>query len=311
MSRVFQPIGQAVLLHRGAVAARVGTVGAALRELRVAGAHLTEPTPDDLVPSRSNGLVLAPWPNRVRDARWTWRDTVQRLDVSEPEHGNALHGLLRFTAYEVRERSDASVTLAAMIYPQHGWPFLVETWVRYRLLDDGVEVTHGARNHSAEPAPFATGAHPFLRVGTASVADLRLVVPASRYVAVDERMNPTGLLPVDGTPADLRDGPRVGDLRLDTAYGEIAYTDVADGRGTAATLIAPGGARTILRQDVDWGWVQVYTTDAFRGPDGPVDAVAVEPMTAPPDALNSGIGLRWLDQGESWEGGWELRRVEP
>jgi aldose 1-epimerase len=307
---VIQPIGQPIPLHRGAVEARVGTVAATLRSLTVGGAHLTHPTPDDRVPGSSNGTVLAPWPNRVRDARWTHEGRVQQLDINEVERGNALHGLLRFTEYTVRDRADDAVTLAATIYPQHGWPFLVETWVRYRLLEDGVEVVHGAVNHSATPAPYATGTHPFLRVGDAPIADLTLTVPAARYVVVDDRLNPTGFEPVDGTPFDLRNGPAVGGLALDTAYGEIAFTDVVDGRGTSAVLAAPDGARTILRQDVDWGWAQVYTTHEFAGVDGPEDAVAVEPMTAPPDALNSGEGLHWIQPGQSWEGGWELRRVE-
>ena len=308
---MIQPIGEPLALRRGAVEARIGTVAATLRSLTVDGAHLTQPTPDDREPASSNGIVLAPWPNRVKDARWTWRDAVQQLDVTEPERENALHGLLRFTDYTVRERSDEAVTLAAVIYPQHGWPFLVETWVRYALLDDGIEVTHGATNHSTDPAPYGTGTHPFLRVGDAAIADLELVVPAARYVEVDERLNPIGLARVDGTPSDLRDGPRVGGLDLDTAYGELAFTDVVDGRGTSATLIAPDGSRTILRQDVDWGWVQVYTTHEFHDASGDIDAVAVEPMTAPPDAFNSGTGVRWIGSGESWEGGWELRRSEP
>lgn len=304
------PSGTSVVLRRGSVEARLGTVAATLRSLTVGGAHLVQPTPDELPPASSNGIVLAPWPNRVRDARWTWRDQAQQLDITEVDRRNALHGLLQFAEYEIRDRAEDRVTLAATIYPQHGWPFVVETWVRYRLLDDGLEAVHGAVNHSAEPAPYATGTHPFLRVGDAPIAELRLTVPAARYVAVDDRLNPTGLVPVDGTAADLRGGPRVGDLDLDTAYGELAFTDVVDGRGTSATLIAPDGARTILRQNTAWGWVQVYTTHEYASPEGPIDAVAVEPMTAPPDALNSGTDLIWIGPGQSWEGAWELRRSE-
>jgi aldose 1-epimerase len=307
---VIQPVGEPLFLRRGAVEARIGTVAAALRSLTVGGADLTQPTPDDRPPASSNGIVLSPWPNRVRDARWTWNGRPQQLDITEVDRGNALHGLLQFTEYEVRDRADDQVTLAATIYPQHGWPFVLETWVRYRLLDDGLEVTHGAVNHSADPAPYATGTHPFLRVGDAPIADLRITVPAARYLAVDDRLNPTGLPPVDGTAFDLRGAPRVGDLALDTAYGELTLTDIAGGRGTSATLVAPDGARTILRQDVAWGWAQVYTTHQYASPDGPIDAVAVEPMTAPPDALNSGTDLIWIAPGETWEGGWELRRAE-
>ena len=30
-------------------------------------------------------------------------------------------------------------------------------------------------------------------------------------------------------------------------------------------------------------------------------------MTAPPDALNSGTDLIWLEPGESWSGSWGVR----
>jgi aldose 1-epimerase len=38
--------------------------------------------------------------------------------------------------------------------------------------------------------------------------------------------------------------------------------------------------------------------------------VAVEPMTCPPDALNSGTDLITLAPGESWTGSWGLRPIQ-
>ena len=35
-------------------------------------------------------------------------------------------------------------------------------------------------------------------------------------------------------------------------------------------------------------------------------AVAIEPMTAPADALNSGVGLRRLNPGETWTLEWGI-----
>src|SRR5699024_1712219 len=97
-------------------------------------------------PSHGHGIVLAPWPNRVRDARWTHDGVTRQLDVTDPSRGTAIHGLLRNTAYRVGARSDDSVTLAATIHPQRGWPFLLRTTVRYTLADDGLTVTHTADN---------------------------------------------------------------------------------------------------------------------------------------------------------------------
>lgn len=295
-----------ILLESDGVRAEIDTVAASLRSLTVHGSQLTEPRIGDGLPPFCNGIVLAPWPNRVRAARWTLDGETQQLDITEPARGGALHGLLQFTDYEVFSRAEGTVTLGAFIAPQHGWPFPIETSVTYTLTGDGIRVTHAATNAGDRRAPYAVGTHPFLRVGDTPVEQLTLTVPASTYFEVDERLDPIAESPVDGTPFDLRHGPVVGTLRLDTAYGSLAHAHPVDGRGVSAWLEAPDGARTTLWQDLDWGYLQVFTTTEFPRPDGPGAAVAVEPMTAPPDALNSGQGLIWLEPGAAWQGSWGL-----
>ena len=305
------PTGHAFVLERGDVRAEIGSVAAVLRSLTVRGADLTLPIPDDRAPAMCNGIILSPWPNRVRAGRWVLDGEPQQLDITEPARGGALHGLLQFADYEVTEQTPDAVTLAATIYPQHGWPFLLETWVRYELEPDGLTVTHGARNLSTARAPYATGSHPYLKVGDAPIAELQLTVPASTYFAVDERLDPTAEVDVVGTRYDVRTPHRVGDLAFDTAFGGVKHADVANGRGDVAWLTAPDGSRTTLWQSTDWGYVQVFTTQVMPALDGPpdavIDAIAIEPMTAPPDALNSGQGLIWIEPGGTWEGSWGLR----
>lgn len=296
-----------IILTTASSRAEIGLVAAELRALEVDGVALTEPRVDDDLPPFCNGIVLVPWPNRVREGRWKLDGHTQQLDITEVRRGGALHGLLEFTVYEVREQAADSVTLGATIAPQHGWPFTLDTWVRYELEADGLTVTHGVRNLSARPAPWAVGTHPFLRVGDVPVEQLRVTVPASTYFEVDPVLNPTAESPVEGTPVDLRGGPRISGLELDTAYGSLEHVAPADGRGESAWLEAPDGSRTTLWQDLDWGYVQVFTTRIFPRAEGFGVAVAVEPMTAPPDALNSGAGLVWLESDQTWEGSWGLR----
>lgn len=298
--------GTPIVLERGDVRAELGTVAALLRSLTVAGNALVEHTPADQTPPFGNGIVLVPWPNRVRDALWSLDGAPQQLDITEVARGGALHGLLRFTDYTVREQTPDAVTLGALIAPQHGWPFILDTWVRYALEPDGITVTHGVRNHSERTAPWAVGTHPFLRVGDVPVERLRLTAPAASYFVVDERLNPTAEEPVT-VPVDLRSGRIVGELDLDTAYGQLTHAAASGGRGDSAWLEAPDGSRTTLWQDLDWGYLQVFTTDAFPRDGVHGRAVAVEPMTAPPDALNSGQSLIWLDPDATWEGSWGLR----
>ena len=294
--------GQHLVLEADGTRVDVGTVAAVLRGVTVGGVAITEPYDGATPPPFGNGIILAPWPNRVRDARWMLDGEAQQLDITEVDRGNALHGLLRATDYEVREHTASTVTLGALIAPQHGWPFLLDTWVRYQARPDGVTVTHGVTNLGDRRAPWAAGAHPFLRVGDAPVEDLVVSVAAATYFDVDERLNPIAERPVDGTRFDARQGLRVGDVDYDTAFGGVTHRD-----GASAWLTAPDGATVELVQDVDWGYVQVFTTRKFPRAGVEGLAIAIEPMTAPPDALNSGQGVQWIEPRASSEGSWGLR----
>jgi len=295
-------IGQRITVRSGGTELVVGTVAAVIASLTVDGVHLTEPIAEGDAPVMCNGIHLSPWPNRVRDAVWSYQGAEQKLDITEPERHTALHGLLQFTDFDVVEQTDDSVTLGAFIPPQHGWPFALDIEVEYRAVADGVRVTHRATNRSAVAAPYATGSHPYLRIGDGGVEELTVTVSSARYIAVDERLNPIETRSVEGTRFDLRAGVPFRELDLDTAYADVELVD-----GASAWLTAPDGSTLALLQDADWSYSQVFTTDLFNQGGGRRAAVAVEPMTAPPDALNSGEGLIWIEPGATWSGSWGLR----
>lgn len=287
----------------GAAVAVITEVAASLRVLSVGGVEITEPYPADALPPFGDGTVLVPWPNRVRDGLWVHQGTAQSLDLTEPALHNALHGLLRDRPYSVVERSAASITLAATIYPTRGYPFTLDTTVRYDLVDDGIRVTHGVVNVGGDAAPYAVGAHPFLRIGDVPTYELTLRLAAATRFETDARLNPIRESSVDGTGYDLREGRLVADLRLDDAFGGVTSVD---GIGRSR-LTAPDGRYVELWQESDFAYVQVFTTRIFPRDGGFDTAIAVEPMTAPPNAFNSGQGLRWLEPGESWAGSWGIR----
>lgn len=290
------PTGTQVHLQSGDVSAQIAQVGASLRALSVGGVDLITPYALDIPTPSCSGVVLTPWPNRVRDGRWDDDGTVRQLSLSEPKFHNASHGLLRFTAYDI-DQTDAAATLSATVVPQTGYPYLIDTSVTYLLTDRGIEVVHVLTNRSADPAPVALGTHPFVTIGDVDVHDLVLRVPAQTAFETDERMLPIGTKPVE--PA-LRDGIRLGDITLDTGFTELARDD--DGL-VRTTLTAPDGRRLTLWQGEGFDFVQVYTATNYPGHDL---AVAIEPMTAPADALNSGLGIRRLAQDESWTLRWGI-----
>lgn len=289
----------------GSARAVITEVAAGIRQYSVGGIDLTEPFPENQTPPQGLGIVLVPWPNRVKDGAWELNGKKQQLALTEPDRGNAIHGLLRFAPYRAVDRSDSSVTLAATVFPQSGYPFHLETSVRHELVEDGMTVTHSLRNVGNATAPVAVGAHPYFKIGDVPTGELTLIVAAATHFEVDDRMNVTGETPVDGTDYDLRGGVRVGGLHLDDGWGQVVLTD---GR-SAQTLAADDGRSVSMWADENFGYVQVYTTRTLPTDTVSDVAIAIEPMTAPVNALNSGTAVHALAPGDEWVVSWGIRHA--
>ncbi|MDN4643098.1 aldose 1-epimerase family protein [Arthrobacter sp. PsM3] len=287
----------------------VTEIAASLRALEIDGVALLQDYPAESGPPSCAGWVLVPWPNRVAGGKWTHDGASQQLEITEPGNGNALHGLLSGASYTVANRSPDSITLAADVTAAPGYPFELATAVRYGLMEDGLLVTHSVTNTGSRDAPVAVGAHPFLRLGAVPTEDLTLVINADTHIEVDDRLNPSGVTTdVHGTRHDFRTGQRVGAVALDDAWGNVRREP--DG-SSLHYLKAPDGSQVQLFMDASFGYIQAFTTHVFPSEGGPVTAVAVEPMTAPADAFNSGQGLRWLAPGETWHLNWGIRYQLP
>ncbi|HRA46115.1 MAG TPA: galactose mutarotase, partial [Phycicoccus sp.] len=125
---------------------------------------------------------------------------------------------------------------------------------------------------------------------------------------VDDRLLPVGIEPVDasvesGPGTDFRAGREIGATRLDTAYTGLVGDD--DGRWRVRVDV-PGGPTHVVWGDLAaFPWVQVFTGKAEAGQPEP-HGIAVEPMTCPADAFNSGRDLVLLEPGQSWTGTWGI-----
>jgi aldose 1-epimerase len=285
-------------LQAGASTVVVASLAAALRSYEVGGTALTETWGDADIPAGGGGILLAPWPNRVADGRWSLHGKEQRLDITEPSKGNASHGLLRNTGYQAIDVAPARIVLEAEIFPQHGYPFHLVHRATYQLTEQQLTVTQELSNLSDDAAPFALGAHPYLKISDVPTEDLTLTLLAAEMFESDDRSIPTGKVPVTGQ-RDLRKGQRIGDVQFDTAFTGLAMV----GDRHEHVLSAPDGRKVTLWADASFAYAHVYVSTIYPGVD---KAVAIEPMTAPANALNSGEGLRWLDAGASFSAEWGI-----
>lgn len=286
--------GRKYVIEAGAHRATIVEVGAGLQRYTYRDVDVTATYGDDVLAPRGCGATLVPWPNRIRDGRYTFQGTSYQLALTEPEAGNASHGLARWVRWtKVRQAADA-VTLGLDIVPQTGYPFEVRVEATYALYPEhGLVVTLGARNTGRVRAPFGAGSHPYLSTRGHALDDATVQIPAVERLVLDDQQVPVGTRPVAGTHYDLRRGRRLRARRFDDGFTGLV---TQHGRGAAELRTRSGGARVWF--DATYRYLQVFTFEPL--------GVAIEPMTCAPDAFNSGAGLIVLEPGGTWSGSWGI-----
>lgn len=237
--------------------------------------------------------ILFPFPNRIRNQKFTWRGRKVSVDV--PQHGwlrarpwKQVEAGCDDTASWVRSRFDAR-DWPGEILNQWPWPFVVD--VMWRLSGRTLEMLTRVENTGADAMPFGFGIHPYFH----RPKHATLTVPAQRRWQLAANF-PTGETESVAGEYDLRDSADVSTLSLDDIYTELS----ADKEGTVqCTLVdrVAGATTTIAFTRDEFPHVVVYTPPKR-------DAICVEPNTCPTDAFNlesRGINasVRVLDQGES------------
>jgi aldose 1-epimerase len=249
--------------------------------------------------------VLAPWPNRLTDGHYRYGGRECQAALNELSRHDAIHGLVRWSDWSVVAHESASVTLSYVVRPQPGYEWQLDLEVTYALDVPGLTVTMRAVNTDVERAPFGVGFHPYLTLGATSIDGFELVVPATRYLDPSSPGERPAMAAVAVTPWDFTQPRPIGSTQLDTAFGELTR---GDDRRAVAGLNDPAAGRSVeLWVDESYRYLMVYTADRVRQQERRRTAVAIEPMTCPPDALRSGVDLIELDPGEAWQGSWGLR----
>src|SRR5205807_2258608 len=151
------------------------------------------------------------------DGRYDFGGTDHQTPLSEPESGNAIHGLVRWANWELDQRGRDRVVATYVLHPQVGYPFTLGLEVTYTLSDTGLGVAATATNLGSEALPYGAGQHPYFTVGTDVVDAAVLRVPATSVLEADERGIPTGRsLPVAGTERDYRQPRPIGAAVVDS-----------------------------------------------------------------------------------------------
>jgi aldose 1-epimerase len=134
-------------------------------------------------------------------------------------------------------------------------------------------------------------------------------VPASRHAVADERLLPVEVVDVAGE-MDFREARAIGTVELNHAFTDLAR----DERGHATVELRDPATDEAVALWVDrhHPWLMVFSADEGNTP--PRRGLAVEPMTAPPDAFRSGRDLLTLapagETGDEVSVSWGIRALE-
>ncbi|WP_017604553.1 aldose 1-epimerase family protein [Nocardiopsis alkaliphila] len=296
-------VGEVFELRCGDYRARVDGIGAGLQALTWRDRDLVWPYTRGEGPLAFQGQLLAPWPNRVSGGRYSFQGTEYHLEIDDPKTGSAIHGLVHALDWSPVEVDAEAVRLRLTFPGTPGYPFPLELTASHRLSDEGLTVTVEARNVGDGEAPFGVGFHPYLTLGRpiselSERGELTVSSDAGSSQPCDERLIPQGApVPVADGEFDLRPpGRDLGTTVLDTAFTDLSR----DERGRAWVRLSGPEHGVALWAGPGFDWLQLFSADTLGG-DAHRAHLAAEPMTCPPDALNSGTDLLVLAPGQSVE----------
>ena len=286
-------------ISHGKYTAEISTMGAALAALKFEVSDLIEPRTH---PRYFSGELLAPWPNRIKDGKYQYRGHDFQLPVNEVNRNNALHGLVFDKDWSVITHEKDRIILQIIVDEQEKYPGILELEISYELDELGLLSTLTATNRGASQLPYGASTHPYISVpGLDSVNNFKLGFGANKVLLTDEqRLLPTELVDIDTTNFDFRTPRAIGDLFIDHAF----LQDPELPREVSVT--SRDGIGILISFNESAKWVQIHTADRSGGADSR-KVLAVEPMTCPPDAFNSGIDLIELLPEQSHQLIWRIQ----
>jgi aldose 1-epimerase len=208
--------------------------GSNLFRFRV-GEHDLIYTDQELLKKRdyTGTFVLWPFPNRVRDKRYTYQGQSYSLEnVHRPGDATLVHGLVFDRPWHYTQPVIGPDAVSVTTYidsnaesPYYtAYPFDSRLTLTYTLSGTELTVTYQVHNQSARTLPFGFALHPYFST-FADKRDVSISVPARAVMEADDEMLPTGRIfdvnKVMYAMYDLREPVPVDYLKLDHVYTRL------------------------------------------------------------------------------------------
>jgi aldose 1-epimerase len=244
---------------------------------------------------KSKGIFLIPFPNRIRDGKYSFEGKEYQLPINKPKENNAIHGFIWNRKFDLVEtllnENSATIKLQHQYnggYEGFPFPFLSE--LEFQLSDNELKITVSITNTGNNNMPLGIGWHPYFTFQK-KADELMLTIPACNVLETDEKMIPTGSKKIFDEYARPK---KIENTSFDTCF------EFADRKDIYETKISDSEKTVTVWQDNSFHYLQVYIA-----PDR--NSIALEPMTCPANAFNSKENLLTLKSNEKFEGSFGVK----
>jgi aldose 1-epimerase len=223
---------------------------------------------------------LSPFACRINNAQYKFGEatyTVEKFLLGK----NALHGLLYNATFTViaqyTDENKASVTMQHHYDgTEKGYPFQYDCIITYQLKkENALSIKTTIINRSEGLMPIQDGWHPYFILG-GKIDDLQLEFQSKEKVEMID-MIPTGtLLPYD----DFNALKKIGDTFFDDCFS----LNFAECQPLCVLRNAEQKIQLEIHPAKTYPYLQIYTPDHRN-------SIALENLSAPPDAFNNAMGL--------------------
>lgn len=232
---------------------------------------------------------LSPYVCRITRSQYDFEGVHYHIGKYELE-GNAIHGLLYNNPFKVVNSMSGDQSAALVLQHDYdgsdkGYPFTYSIEVSYVLqANNDLGITTSVTNTGRQAMPVADGWHPYFSLGK-TVNELYLEMQTNAILEFNDSLVPTGRL---FDYSEHHEARLIGDKFFDNCFLLNKPLE-----GAACRIInAEAGIQVAIYPDDSYPYLQVYTPPHRN-------SIAIENLSAAPDAFNNRIGLIILEPGET------------
>lgn len=230
---------------------------------------------------------LSPYACRVKNGNYSFNGNTYNIGKFGFDEHN-IHGLVYDLPFEIInkeiENNEARLELELFYEGQdQGFPFKYSIRVIYILNESNtLTIQTIVNNHHDKEIPMSDGWHPYFTLG-GKIDEYMLQISSNKLLEFDEQLIPTGS---EITYEKFQNLELIGNTFLDNCFVLNKSSS-----GVACTLLNSKDIKLEIIPEKSYPYLQVFTPDHRN-------SIAIENLSAAPDAFNNKIGLIILKAGE-------------